>query len=305
MRVSALPVGRFGARAVVRPPRATTDRFGSSMGRVPFAVRFDVGPSGRAMGGLGALVGAECFPDLPPFVCNVVFACGRGERPWRGGYADPWSPWFNVFFGGYQVDAPCSSWARPFGHRRVGDGFVVDPDELVALGRADWDFFTALPYGVPLDVIRARRAEGAPPSPATVEGGAAHAAGRAWTGVSVERVSVVSGYVSGCDGARLVDVHRAWSPLWRSCFGQPTPRPDHPTSFPLVDMRSRLYVSWLRHGDHFRTFVCGGTVARRVAPDAAEALLAAQLGAVVPLMEASRVRAGGRTMRPGAGRWSA
>jgi hypothetical protein len=282
----ALPVGRFGRSPLVRLPVAAPVALGSSMARVPFAVRFDVTSGSRAFAGVGGLVKADCFPALAPFVCRVVFGCGRGPSRRRGGYSDPWSPWFNVFFGGYQVDAARSDWDRPFGFRREGDELRPDVDELVQLGRADWDYFTAYPYGVPLEVIRELRRRSRPPSIPEVQRKAVFAGGRWWDLVTIDRVSVVSGYVSGRDGARLANAHRLWSPLWRGCFGLPTPREDHPESFPLVDMRARLLVSCDEHRGRFRTFVCGGTVSTGVPAASSSVLLDEQLAAVRPLLGA-------------------
>lgn len=290
--MNPVPVGSFGRRRLVRAPRVRLAELGSSMARSPVAVRFEVADTSRAIAGLGRLVKRDCFPDVAPFRCSVVFACGKGQTVRRGGYGDPWSPWFNAFYGGYQVETSRPAWDRPFGFRAEGRGFSVDPVELRELGRADWDYLTAYPYGVPLAVIRARRAalagaERACPEPVEVVPRARCVDGRWWDLVHFDDVAVVSGYVSGGDGAALATAHRVWSPLWRACFGLPTPRPDHPVSFPAVRMRARFLVSWDRVGASYRTIVCGGAVSRSVAPPDARRLLDAQLGALHPLLAAA------------------
>ena len=65
-------------------------------------------------------VARRLFPAYPAFSVNVAFSCGRSRRIRPGVYADPRSPWFNVFVGYYQIDAPRSGWDRPFGYRPDG-----------------------------------------------------------------------------------------------------------------------------------------------------------------------------------------
>lgn len=87
----------------------------------------------------------------PPLLFNVCFACGAPEGPTRVGlYGDPRSRWFNVFLGYYQLDVLANAASSPFGYDTNGD---VVKDQVLRIGKSDWNYFSNWMYGVPESAI--------------------------------------------------------------------------------------------------------------------------------------------------------
>jgi hypothetical protein len=234
--------------------------FGRSM-TIPAILEIHIdGVQGTTSPAVLAPVARRLFPSYPPFVFNVSFACGRSPAFRPGVYADPRSPWFNVFVGYYQVDVPRSSWNRPFGYDL--DGKLVI-DDLARLGEADWNYFSNYMYGVPIEAI-----EPVDTPDARFEVCEPVVIGRRrWDHIQASGMNVVSPYLARGDGATLVDQHPILSDIWRCVFGEPF-RGDHPaTSFFATPMRAQFYVCFTSD-DHdrdlqqpvYRTFIFGGTV---------------------------------------------
>jgi hypothetical protein len=259
----------------------------------------------RRPAGVGKLVKQAFFPDEPRFLFNVCFSCGDPGLCGPGLYGDPRSIWFNVFFGYYEIDAPCSGWQRPFGYRSADPAAGVELRDVVRLGKADWNYFSNRVYGVPLDAIRPHDAIDL----ATIGGGYQ---GRVrigeswWDRVVLEGVEVVSSYVAPGEEGRLERADEDFTPFWRLAFGRPCPRPEARTSFVPLKMRAELYLSCRRATDPadvtgpvWRTLIFGGTV-RADWPDrtAADAFLALQLDAVRKVMARDYARDGFRDAAP-------
>jgi hypothetical protein len=139
--------GRF------RSPGARIDdpRFGRSEG-LPFTLEVVVDGERSAPAGVGREVDRVFFRDRGKLLFNVSFACGKPQGLFRRGlYGDPRSHWFNVFFGCYQIDVPKRVWGRPFGYRE--DGRTIDRDEVLRIGKSDWNYFSNWIYGVPDSAI--------------------------------------------------------------------------------------------------------------------------------------------------------
>jgi hypothetical protein len=241
------------------------------MSRAATVTRIVIDERAKAPGRVGALVKRKFFDDYPPFIFNVCFSCGAAGRRSAGTYCDPHSIWFNVFLGYYEIVAPKSLWSRPFGYDTAGGQAAVRFEDVVRIGKADWNYFSNYLYGVPERLIepynRVRMDKvrcldlGRERIPAAVGGGEA---GRYWDVVEVDGVEVVSAYVSGRDGNKL-ESPSLLSPLWRLSFGRPNPRGDYPDSFIPTVMRARLYLSHgegrhPRLGGVYRTVIFGGTV---------------------------------------------
>jgi hypothetical protein len=267
--LTRLPLaGAVGGSAVGRAPEVCCLEFniGSSMSRAPGVTRIVVGEGGGgAPASVGEIVKRKLFPDCPDFVFNVSFSCGRASRSGLGVYADPRSIWFNVFFGYYEIIAPKSSWARPFGYEVEKGKAQVCFDDIVRLGKADWNYFSNYIYGVPLsdiepyDQINMDEVGCIQHGRDRVGGGE-----RYWDIVELDGVEVVSAYVSGRDGKRLQSPSRVLSPLWRLAFGSSAASPTHQDSFIPTRMRARLNISYLededsRLGKVYRTLIFGGT----------------------------------------------
>jgi hypothetical protein len=256
----------FGGAVTVNDPR-----FGASAspGVVVLIKVQDGGDNGPAH--VGAEVKRAFFPDTPPFHFNVSFACGKPEAD-GGAYTDPHSIWFNVFVGYYEIDVRKAAWGRPFGYQRGDRDAPIATEDILRIGKADWNYFSNYLYGVPLDVVRGFDQKRA---------GTARYAGRKrvgkrdWDVLELEQVEVLSAYVSGKDGQALVDTAQLSTDAWRASFGGIHPRPDFPKSFIPTHMRARIYMSF-REGKErttgertYRTTLFGATT-NDVFPDAKE-----------------------------------
>jgi len=239
---------------------------------------------------VGKLVKEAFFPDDPPFLFNVAFSCGDPGIFGKGLYTDPRSIWFNVFFGYYEIDAPCSTWARPFGYRAAAPGAAVEFADVVRIGKADWNYFSNHVYGVPLAAIR--------PLDAIDMGtvtrrdlGRKRIGDSWWDHIELDGVEVVSAYTAPGEKGRLEDTDGFFSRIWRAIFGRPCPRPGATPSFVPTRMRAELYMAWTKakdvdvNGPVWRTLIFGGTV-RSDHPDGAAArrFLDRQLAAVEKVM---------------------
>jgi len=252
---------------------------------MPAAVAFHVGDRSPAPLGVGAEVKRRLFPGDGDFVVNVAFARGAGEA---GGYGIPGSLWSTAFAGHYAVDVPRATWARPFGYASAVAGAPPVVEELGRLAQADWNWFTARPYGVPLAVLEALDAHRPGPA-AGAHLGRVSIGGAGWDEVELHAVTVACPH-HPAGGPGLETPHRLWSPLWRLAIGRPRPGPPGSPRFPLVPLRARFFTSH-REGVHpelgpvWSTLVCGGTVrADHPDPAAASRFLDAQVEACRALL---------------------
>jgi hypothetical protein len=255
-------VGEIDKRFLVVPPTMPTREFGDTT-HLPTVLEIIVSPDRIWPLDIGRKVDAVFFEDDPTIVFNVSFSCAKPSLLRGGDYANPASIWFNVFFGYYEIDVPIGPWTRPFG---FVDDKGLDPcwDDLLRIGKSDWNYFSNYVYGVPEaecakhDAIPggakcAVRDKAVPIGPHTyVEG-------------QVEGLEVVSGYVSGQDGKKLLNNVCGFSPLWRAVFGRPKRSESHADSFVPTTMRMRF---WARHDrgydpdlecEAYKTFIYGGT----------------------------------------------
>jgi hypothetical protein len=217
---------------------------------------------------VGRLAKRALFPDDPRFLFNVVFSCGDPGPFEKGLYTDPSSIWFNVFFGYYELDAPCALWGRPLGYRSSAPDAQVEFADIVRIGKADWNYFSNRVYGVPLETIRPHDAF----DMATIRHrhlGRKRIGQSWWDHVTLDGVEVVSAYTAPGEQGRLERPAWAWTPAWRLAFGSPCPRAEATESFFPTKMRTELYMSFRKatdradvkgKGEVWRTLIFGGTV---------------------------------------------
>ena len=253
--------------------------------------RIHIADEARVLTDVGQLAKAELFPDYRPFTFNVVACCGKptGPADGPGVYADPTSVWFNVFFGIYQLDcAKADGWDRPFGYQSdAGVASLPHEEDLVRLGKADWNWFSNYLYGVPKAVCQQYstigKDEGAVTRLPTATIGTS-----AWHESTMSGVEVVSGYQSDAPGAAQLEMNTLLTPFVQRNFGLPCPRPDHPTSFIPTTLVASQLMSYWQDDTAFHTLVFGGTSQVQTDP----AFLDAQTAAVKTLMAASFADAG-------------
>jgi hypothetical protein len=258
-------VGDVDGRRLLPPAQVKDATFGDSAG-VPFALEIDVDDVREAPADVGQKVDQVFFPNAPRLLFNVCFSCGAPKGVLREGtYGDPTSPWFNVFFGYYQIDVIASEWGRPFGYLDAASG-AVNTDDVLRIGKADWNYFSNWMYGVPEVAIAPNNTL----TGARVEVGPRERIGqRDWDVLNISQARMVSAYVSGKATDPKLEERGPYSFLWRMAFGCPKPRPEHPelSSFFPVDMTATLFMTFRQvkndpytGKDVFQTFLFGGTV---------------------------------------------
>jgi hypothetical protein len=283
--LTRLPLlGSIDGSTRAHPPRIRHPTFGRSSSRVATVIRFVVDDNRRLPAGVGQLVKRQLFRDVPPFTCNIAFACGPIRRN-RGSYSDPSSPWFNVFTGVYEVVVKRSLWPEPFAYR---DGKPM-PEQLLRLGVADWWYFSAYLYGVPLgtdmcgDPLAGAQWTSAPHC--GPEGLAR------WDRVDAcgIRVPAPSAALRWWERGQPSPV---WRALWQLTLGCPPQRAASPRH---CLMRARTLLRTYSDDRHHRTLVLGAT-ANMSHPNVAAttSLLEAQFRSIEDLAMTRYRRYGGR-----------
>jgi hypothetical protein len=241
--------------------------------------RFHISDDVRMLADVGRIVKEQLFADTPPLTLNIVACCGRpvGAADGPGTYGDPESPWFNVFFGIYQMDcAKADGWTRPFAYERAaGVNSTVHGEDLARVGTADWNWFSNYLYGVPRHVCEQYShidMSKVTFSPIVTE---THGTSQ-WHRLTMSGVVVASAYESSAPGAERLVTNSALTPTWQSSFGLPCPRPGYSTSFIPTTLRSTLLMAYVEDDHGFHTLMFGGTAA--VTTDAS--FLDAQVAAV-------------------------
>ena len=249
-------LGAVGGDILAHPPAVDAGGAGASHSVVPTITRIPVDDQPRIGTPVGGMVKAALFAAVPDFVFNVCFAVGpfRLFRP--GAYGDPTSPWFNVFAGYYQIDCPKPSWTRPFGYAAASPGAAIAFDDILRIGKADWNYFSNWMYGVPLASVTPYDA----PDPGVV----CTAQGRVpigrslWDLIDVDGFGAVSAYQA--QGSTALEDNTVLTPLWRATYGEAESVPGFDTSFPGTRMHARLYMAWSEDAGAFHTYLFGGTV---------------------------------------------
>ena len=257
-------VGEFKDRFVVEPPKLPTDEFGKAV-RIPFITEIYVSDQHQWPLDVGQLVNGVFFEDAPPIVFNVCFSCARPSLFSGGDYANPESHWFNVFFGFYEIDVPKSKWSRPFGFKSA-DSLEPEFDDLLKIGKSDWNYFSNYVYGVPKD--ECAKYDAVPGQGVKTETlqASVDIGGKRYVEGQVDGLQVVSGYVSGKDGKKLLNNNEFFSPIWRTVFGRPKKKKEYPQSFIPTRMRMRFFARHIEEHDEdlgemaYKTFIYGGTV---------------------------------------------
>ena len=250
-----------------RAPEVQLDspRFGKSEG-LPFVMEIKVDGARSEPAGVGQKVDEVFFPHQKNLLFNVSFACGKPRGLFRTGvYGDPRSIWFNVFFGYYQIDVVEQEWGRPFGYE--ADGKTVHWQDVLRIGKSDWNYFSNWMYGVPDAAIDPCNQPLRGKNTTTSHRGRQAVNGRAWDILELDNVDVVSAYANGRPGKQLVE-RELWSLLWRASYGFPLNKAVvEQESFFSVPMQARLYMAFREvkndndlDNPTFQTFLFGGTI---------------------------------------------
>jgi hypothetical protein len=274
-------IGEIDGRTDVYPPVVFDKVYGSSQNCSGTILRFHVDEDPRALCEVGSKVKRQMFPyPYPPFVFNTVAAVGAFEKDGPQAYTDPESPWFNVFLGYYQIDCRKDQWDRPFGfHSADGIESELYPDDLVRLGKSDWNFFSNWDYGVPEEYLLPFCSPGFLPQDA-VDGGMVEVAGGWWRRIELRNVEVASCYESDEPDAARLTFNTPITPVVRRSFGYPSPRPGHPESFVGNKLDAVLHMAYFEDDESYHTLIFGGTAHAGEDRDLLDAEVAAVLAVI-------------------------
>jgi hypothetical protein len=176
--------------------------------------------------------------------------------------------------GYYQIDCPKAEWQRPFAYRPGAAGALeVDLDEVLRVGKADWNYLSNWMYGVPEEAITAL--DRLPPDNHRSDLRKHPIGDREWDLVDLDGVRVVSAY----PGQGSLAHNSALSPVWRAAIGEPTVRDDHLEAFPPTLMRGCFFMAWSEDAAAFHTHLFGGTVNKAFDEDGNKDFLAKQMKA--------------------------
>jgi len=253
-------LGEVAASAAPHPPSVNDPHFGKSQPCTPTILRFHVDDDERALCRVGSVVKGEMFPTYPPFVFNTVACVGAFPAGGPGAYTDPVSIWFNTFLGYYQLDCAKDRWSRPFGYQKAdGCNSVPVPEDLVRLGKSDWNWFSNWDYGVPTDVLL--RYSSVPSTTHADNRGLVTVGTSQWHKVEVSGTEAASCYVADAPGARTLDHdNTVLEVTWRRSFGGPSPRPKYASSFIPTVVDAVVYMAYREDDTHFHTVIFGGTM---------------------------------------------
>ncbi len=270
-------IGEIDGRTDVYPPVVFDPVYGSSQNCSGTVLRIHVDDDPRGLCEVGSKVKQQMFPQYPPFVFNVVAAVGAFEEDGRQAYTNPESPWFNVFLGYYQLDCLKDRWDRPFGFYSA-DGIESEPyaEDLVRLGKSDWNYFSNWDYGVPEKYLLPYRSPNSRPED-TVDGGIVDVAGRGWRRVELRNVEVASCYESDAPSAARLISNTPITGIIRRSFGYPSPLPDHLVSFVPQKLDAILHMAYFEDEESYHTLIFGGTAHSGEDRDLLDAEVAAAL----------------------------
>ncbi len=253
-------VGVIGGQTAVYPPTVHDPVYGDSQNCTGTILRIHIDEDPRRLCEVGHKVKARMFPSpYPPFIFNAVACVGAFERGGPQRYANPHSPWFNVFLGYYQLDCATPTWERPFGFV-AADGAKASPhiEDLARLGKSDWNFFSNWDYGVPEEALEPYCAVDVA-SLDFVDRGLIEIAGGMWHRIDLLGVEVASCYLSDAPDAQRLVRNTLVAGTLRQGFGFPDPQPDVPVSFIPKKLDAVLHMSYHEDDEGFHTLIFGGT----------------------------------------------
>jgi hypothetical protein len=254
--------GELHGVAAVVAPVVPASPWGPSGAPSHGITRIHVTDEARQLTDIGRLVKRKLFPDHPPFTFNVLACCGSptGAATGPGTYSDPDSIWFNVFYGSYQLDcAKSDGWQRPFAYESAaGIESVPHAEDIVRLGKADWNWFSNYLYGVPAAAcdrcsgVDMQRVHQFPRPMATI-------GTTQWHVLTMHDIEVASCYESQAPGAERLVINSVLTPGWRLSFGMPCPKPDHPVSFVPTRLNTTVTMTYWEDATAYHTLMAGGT----------------------------------------------
>jgi hypothetical protein len=262
--------GAISEKRLAPPPVFDRAPYGNVRPCSPAVLRIHVEEESRLACNVGHEVKRRLFPNYKDFIFNTVPCVGAPGPRNIGLYTDPLSWWFNLFIGYYQIDVVADEWERPFGYQKPENvDSQVRGEDLIRLGKADWNWFSNWMYGVPTEAIEPYMTV---PDGATVDCLDNREIGMSeWHQVRLNNVRVASCYQSEAPGAARLVGRGPLGQVWRDSFGLPCPRPDRTESFFSTELCGHLYMAYSREPEGpgegrnhrpamFHTYMFGATV---------------------------------------------
>ncbi len=270
-------IGIIDDRTAFYPPVVDDPTYGRSQNCMDTILRFHVEDNERKVCRVGQLVKQRMFPaPYQPFVFNAVACVGEFTEDGPQRYGNPRSPWFNVFLGYYQIDCDRSVWDRPFGFEAPACIHSVPRiEDLLRLGKADWNYFSNWDYGVPETVLAPYDRVVVRPADYD-DRGLEEIGGRSWRQVHLLGVEVASSYVSDAEGALGLADNTIVAGMLHESFGYPQSDPRYPNSFIPKRLDAAMFMAYFEDDEGFHTLIFGGTAHT----GADRALLDAEVAAV-------------------------
>ncbi len=257
-------VGEINGHLKGKPVYINSDEFGESTDySTILEIDINKEEKNHFMNDVGRLVRDIYFNF--DFIFNVCFSCAKPKIFKADEYADPYSIWFNVFFGYYQIDIPFKNRSYPFG---FNEDMSVNPEEILKIGKSDWNFFSNYLYGVPQDSI-IDNSEVIDITDEEINGSSVETEiikGVEFYKVTVNSFKVISAYEAN-EGEKLTDGFNNF--VWQTLFGYPVSREEFNTSFITTNMKSVMYVYHKDMGNdpdlpkgekQHSTFIFGGVI---------------------------------------------
>ena len=229
-------VGEINNRIFSPPIILKSEKFGDST-NYQFVSEFKIDKNNTLLENVWSIL--KSYFDFD-FIFNVSFSCAKPYLSQRDRYADPYSIWFNIFLGYYQIDISTKERDLPFAFSKIGLEEKLNLDEIIKIGKADWNLFSNFLYGVPKDElleyckINKRDKDYISVKKVKIEGY------QLWE-VIVNSIEVVTAYQSNV-GKELNE--ELANSIWQTVFGSPSSREEFPESFIPANMKVVLYLNY-------------------------------------------------------------
>jgi len=263
-------LGEINNKLFTKPIIINSKKFGKST-MYPSVLEIEVSQDSKSklLDNVGKIVHDKYF-DFD-FLFNVCFSCSKPKFFHSDNYADPYSIWFNVFLGYYQLDIPFSQREYPFGFNEnfnedVDYKLKINPKEVLEIGKSDWNYFSNFLYGVPLEYINENvtditqdEIEASIVEKETI-------GDKTYYKLTVPSFKVITPYQA--KNSKKLNREKI-NLVWQTVFGFPVSRKEFTESFIPVNMKAIMYIYYkdmktdidLPEGEkQHSTFIFGATI---------------------------------------------
>lgn len=210
---------------------------------------------GESLENIGYMLKKYMFEEYPSFMCSEYLTCSK-----KNNYSNPLSNWYNVVYGFYEINAPCSGWARPYGFTT---DFKIIPSEIIKVISSNTNIVINYIYGVPFwKCVEACSMQGK--EKVTIVNEKVSIGEYNYIEIMIEDMNLITCYTT--DKKLLSLPYNSLSKLWREIFGTVEYIKGFETDFPIIRMKGKFYVRYEHTFDRrlrtfvFKTWIYGGIV---------------------------------------------